>query len=376
MTLDELFHYITINRIVSRLQGPTHKLTSYYGLAPGGPNVDDVGGEKFGWDLFDRTRNIATGRFRMTGPATAAPQKVGTVNATCYRMFEQTPIDGDRIFRKRGIGQPLGALDVRGERYLTKQIGHIGERFMNARELMVAWMFRGGFKLTQNGDSITPVPLTGTGEVTIDYQHPAGNRGDVGGIFAAGNWDTPGTANIIQDLLLLNEHSMQNSRYAQQTAWVRAQTAAYILQNDEVASIGGTANMVTADGSGRLSFTGDQVPEGGLSNLMGFTLRGYPDMKWWIYDDTVVLPDGTVEPYLKEGQVLFTPAPSSGWLEWKNGSELVQKEVTGPMTEEFGFTMWQETQRNPVGISLYALDNGLPAPYVPDAWYLADVYTP
>ncbi len=377
MTLDELFHHITINRVISRLQGPSHKLTSFYGLNPGGPNTDDVGGDKFGWDIFDRTRNIATGRFRMTGPATAKPQSVGVVNATCYRMFEQTPIDGERIFRKRGIGQPLGSLDVQGERYLTKQIGHIGERFMNARELMIAWMFRGGFKLTQVGDGIIPTALTGTGEVTIDFQHPASNRGNVGGIFS-GDWDTPATATIIEDLLLLNEHSMQNSRYPQECAWVRAKTAAHILRNDEVKGIGGTANMVTGDGVQKLNFTGDTNLEGNLSNIMGFTLRGFPAMKWMIYDDTVVLPysSQTVEPLLKEGQVLFTPSPSSGWLEWKNGSELVKKEVNGPITEEFGFAMWQETQRNPVGLSLYALDNGLPAPYVPQAWYLADVYTP
>lgn len=370
-TIDQLFHHITINRIVSQLLGPTHKMCQYYGCAPGGPNTDDVGGEKFGWDLFDRTRLIAPGRLRATGPATSAPQKVGSVNATCYRMFEQIPLDYDRIYRKRGLGEPLGTFDVMGEKYLTKQIAYQAEKFVNARECLIAWMFRGGFELDIVGDEVIPVP-TGTGApVTVDFQHPAGNKGTVGGIFA-GDWDTL-AGPIIDDLLELNEHSAQNSRYPQQVAWIRSGTAANILKNTQVKDTGGTSNTVFADGAGRLDFTGDTNDEGKLSNLMGFVLRGYPAMQWIIYDDTVTLPNGSTEPFIEDGKVLFTPRPSSSWFEWKNGSEAVQKSVGGGIEDAFGLTMWTETQRNPVSISLYCLDNGLPAPYVPSAWYYATV---
>lgn len=371
-SLDQLFHHITINRIVSQLQGPTHKLTSYYGMGPGGANTDDVGGEKFGWDLFDRTRNIATGRLRASGPATATAQKVGTVNATCYRMFEQTPLDYDRIYRKRGLGAPLGSFDTMGQKYLTKQISHIGEKFLNARETLIAWMFRGGFELQIDGDSVIPVPVGTGAEISVDFKHPAANQGTVGGIFA-GNWQDAANAKPIQELLNLNEASMQNSRYPQTVAWCRATTAYNLLNSDEVKAMGGTANTVFADGAGRLDFTGDANDEGRLSNIMSFVLRGYPAMKWMVYDDVVTLPNGNTEPFLNDNEVLFTPDPSSSWLEWKNGSEAVQKSVGGGIEDAFGMTMWQETQRNPVAISLYALDNGLPAPYVPGAWYRATV---
>lgn len=373
-TIDQLFHHITINRIISRLLGPTHKLCSFYGTSPGGINTDDVGGEIFGWDLFDRTRMVAEGRLRATGPATTRPQKVGSVNATCYRMFEQSPIDYDRIYRKRGLGQPLGTFDVMGEKYLTKQIAYQAEKFMNAREALMAWMFRGGFELTIDGDSVLPLPPGSGGEIVVDFKHPAENQGRVGpGDDIFDDWGQS-TAKIIQQLLKLNEHSMQNSRYPQQTAWVRAGTAYNILMNDEVKATGGTANTVFADGAGRLDFTGDQNDEGSLSNIMSFVLRGYPAMKWMIYDDQVVLPgSGTAEPFLNDNEVLFTPSPNSSWLEWKNGSEATKKSVDGGIEDSFGMTMWQETQRNPVAISLYCLDNGLPAPYVPGAWYIANV---
>ena len=371
-SIDDMFHYIMINRIVSRLQGPTHKLTQYYGLGPGGANTDDVGGSQFGWDLFDRTRRIAPNRARAAGPGTSRPQTVGNVTATCYRMFEQIPIDYERIYRKRGLGQPMGSFDTMGQNYLTKQIGFLGEQFMNAREIMIMWMFRGGFELQVKGDVAHPVPPGSGGEIIIDFQHPPQNQGNVEGTFQ-GNWQDRASALIIDELLALNAHSAKNSRYPQQTAWCNANTAANVLGNDQVSQTGGTANTVFADGQGRLLFTGDQNIEGKLSNIMGFVLRGFPAMTWMVYDDEIELVDGTREAFLKDNEVLFSPAPDSSWLEWKNGSEPTKKSVDAPVEDSFGLTAWQETQRNPVAISLYMLDNGLPAPYVPGAWYRATV---
>lgn len=373
-TIDELFHYMTINRIVSRLQGPNHRLCQYYGLMPGGANTDDIGGEKFGWDLYDRTRQVATGRARGTGPAARAPNKIGSVNATVYRSFEQVPVDYDRIYRNRGLGESLGTFDVMGEKYLTKQIGTVSERFMNNRELLTALAFRGGFELEIKGDDMYPVPIGTGGPITVDVQHPATNQGNVEGVFA-GNWDDPAAGKVVKELLALNDHSANNSRYPQQVAWVRAETAYNILQNEEVQKMGGTANMVFQDGSNQLGFEPSNNDEGQLSNVMAFVLRGFPAMKWFIYDDHVTLHDGTSEPFLDVGEALFTPERNSSWLEWKNGSEPVQKSVAGKIEDQFGFAMWQETQRNPVGVSLYALDNGLPAPYVPSAWYRATVHS-
>ena len=189
-SLDSIFHYITINKIISRIQGPTNKLTRFYGLNPGGANVDSVGGDKFAWDIFDRTRGLATGRFRGSPAGTAKPQKVGHVQATTYRSFEVVNIDYEQLHRNRGIGQPLGSVDARGEKYLSKQIAHLAERFINTREAMVAWMFRGGFQLLKDGDDVFPWPPgnTPTGGFDVDFQHPASNQGNVGGIFG-NDWD-------------------------------------------------------------------------------------------------------------------------------------------------------------------------------------------
>ncbi len=373
-TIDDLFHFITINRIVSRIQGPTHRLMQFYGLGPGGPNVDDVGGEKFGWDLFDRTRRIVAGRARAAPPGQTHPQPVGNVTATCYRMFETVPIDYDRIYRRRGIGQPYGTFDVMGQRYLTRQIGHQAERFMNAREILIMWMFRGGFELNVVGDEVRPVPLGSGGEISVNFQHPARNQDTVDGIFA-GNWQTrDANAKLVDELLALNRDSARNSRYPIQVGWINSKAAGHILANPVVQATGGTANIVFQDGAGALRFetTND---EGQLSNILTFVLRGYPLIRWMVYDDQILLRDGTPEPFIKDGFALFTPAPSSNWLEWKNGSEPTKKSVDGPIEDTYGFTAWQETQRNPVSIALYMLDNGLPAPYVPSAWYWAKIHS-
>ena len=370
-TIDELFHHITINRIVSELQGPSHRLCSYYGMKQGGPNTDDAGGSQFAWDLFNRTRLVPTGRLRGAGPSTAQAQKVGNVTATCYRSFQQIPLDYDKIYRNRGLGQSLGTFDTMAERYLAKQMTYQAEQFMNMRELLVMWMFRGGFELTIDGDNVLPVPTGSSGEITVDFNHPAANQGTVGGIFG-GDWEDHANGNVIQELMLLNKHSAQNSRYPQTTAWVNATGAYHILQNAEVKSMGGTANTVFSDDV-PLDYEGFRNVDGVRSNVMTFTLRGFPSMRFFIYDDLITLPNGNSEPFIPDGKMLTTPDPGD-WLEWKNGSEPVQKAITGPISDEFGFTMWQETTRNPVGVNLYALDNGLPAPYVPGAWYFPTIH--
>ncbi len=370
-TIDDIFHYITINRIVSRLAGPSHRLMTTYGLGPGGANTDDVGGSIFAWDLFDLTRKIAPGRARASGPSSSSPQSVGNVTATCYRMFDQVPIDYDRIYRRRGLGESLGSLDVTAQKYLVKQVGHQAERFMNAREIIIMWMFRGGFELKVVGDEVQPVPPGTGGEIVVDFRHPDSNEGDVEGVFAQ-DWELV-TAKIIDELLDLNRHSAQLARYPQQIGWINAELAGFILQNTQVKDTGGTANIVFGDGADALRHMGQSDDGATLSNILSFVLRGYPIMRWMVYDDQIDLLDGTRESFIPKNNALFTPAPSSSWLEWKNGSELTQRAVTAPIQDTFGFAAWQETQRNPVAISMYMLDNGLPAPYVPAAWYFPKV---
>ena len=216
-TFEQPFHHTVIDRLVSELQSPEHRFCNAYGLKPGGPATSNVGGRSFGWDIFNRTRRVAEGRLYNAGPASQAPNPVGRVDAQVYRQYERIDVDADRIYRKRGLGQPLGTIDREGKRYVKAQIGHQREKFMNSREAMIALMFRGGFDLKRDRNSVHLV-APGDGDYSIDFRHPSTHEGNVGGNFA-GNWQDRTNAKVIDELMNLNKHSAKNSRFRITRCW-------------------------------------------------------------------------------------------------------------------------------------------------------------
>ncbi len=373
-TYDQIFHHLTITKIVSQIQGPAHILCREMGVLPDGPNVEDIGGRQMGWDIIDHTRRTLTTRAPDAGPSRSNPVPVGHKQATAIRIYDEMPLDGARLFRRRGLGQPLGTVDISGMRYIRAQIRKHSQMGMNTRELMCALMLRdGGFAILRNGDEAQIFPLGTAGasfEVTVG--HPAQNRGTCEGVFNGG-WATASTAPVIKELLDLNDHTAQNARFTMRKAFVRSATLNKILEADVVAKTGGTANTVFNS----LAFAGETSnPEGNLASNLRVVLRGMPTIEWITYDERVTLADGTSQDFLKEGQVLFTPGVNDGWVGWQNGSEEVAIRPYSEQTEEvFGMRMWMQRKTDPTVVTvLKYLDNGMLAPYAPGSWYLAQVY--
>lgn len=369
--IDDILYHMPILKLVSRIKGPTHRFQMFYGTYPGGPLTTTVPKDRFSWDIFDKTRKVAQGRARAAGPASIQAQPIGNVRVQLYRTFESMRLEQDRLYKNRPLGGPFGAVDDTGRAYVMKQSGHMMERIMNNREALMMWMFKGGFQLKPDGDNLVMGPSSGSYPISIDYQHPATNQGTVEGVFA-GDWQAHATANVIQELLNLNEHAARNARFPQQVAWLRATAANHVLQNQEVKDLGGTANVVTAD-NGMLRFSERNV-DGDLSNVMSFVLRGFPTMQWIIYDDFLELQDGTTVDYIDDGEVIFTPLPSDDWLTYGEGTELVQERVGGGVREVQGTALYRDVVRHPLAQLLFGLDNGLALPYVPSAWYRATVH--
>lgn len=380
-TIEDLFSHVVIDRVISRLRGADHRMGAFYNMLPGMSAVDEFPGRKFAWDVFDNTRVIAQGRTPGSAAANVALQPVGTVLATAYRMYEQTTLDYERVFRNRGLGAPLGSVDARGERYIAKQMTHKLRRFNNAREFMIVRMFAdGSFKLDVQGNDViakaTGAGATG-GEVLIDFQFPASNKLDVGASFGLGTiiW-SDATAPIIDDLIEINDKSEKGARFPLEVAWCPSDVWRFIANNDQVRDTGGTANVWFNEQGFVPTVSRDPEDAGAITPGVAFVLRGFPQIKWYVYGDQYI-DDSSTTPidHLVAGQVIFTPNPSTEWLEWRSGSELVMKREGGPIEEQFGFGMWQEVVRNPLALSMFALDNGLPAPYVPNAWFTLDSLT-
>lgn len=368
-TIEDLFSHVVIDRVISRLRGPDYRMGNFYNVLPGQSAVDEVPGRKFAWDVFDNTRLIAQGRTPGSAAANVALNPVGTVLATAYRMYEQTALDYERVFRNRGLGAAMGDVDARGERYIAKQMTHKLRRFMNAREFMIVRMFvDGGFNLRVDGNDVIPkifdAAAAATGEVVIDFQHP-------GVTTVAADWAIA-TTNIINDLIAFNDLTEKGARYPLTTAWCASSTWTNITNNDQVKATGGTANVWFNDQGFVPTVSRDPEDAGAMTPGVSFVLRGFPQMRWYVYGDTFITDDGVTTNHIANEKVVMTPDPSTEWLEWRAGSELVRKREGGDIEEQFGFGMWQRLVDNPLALSMFALDNGLPAPYVPNAWLIVD----
>ncbi len=377
-TLQEIFHHIHIGEVVSEIRKPMHKLCNTYGLMPGASNVVQVGGRDTAWDVYNSTREVA-GISAPESPAQAkSAQPTGHRQARLIRSYDRYPVPMAKIFRNRGIGQPLGSVDTMGERWVMKQIGTQVEKLGNLREAMVAMMLTdGGFEIVFDGMEMNLAPTGSGGAIAVDFQHPATHEGSVAKIIGGGNvfsgaWQTT-TTNIHQELLDLVAHAEQSSRHPITNAWIDSECAGYLLQNDTLKNVAGTANIVFADG-GVLNYDGSQNIDGKLVGHMHFTLRAFPQIKWNIYNSHVVLSSGTLHPFVGGGKAIFTPCASDGWIEMHEGSEPVKRDYRTEMEEEYGMTMWIRENLDPAGFNMFVLDNCLPVGVVPTAWYSATVH--
>lgn len=377
VALEQLISSPVISDVISRIKTPLSRFQDFYGLGIGGRFTNPIGGREFGWDIFDKTRKIATGRPFGTGPSSVSPRPVGNVMARPHRSHEKVSLLHDRLFRTRPLGGGIAEVDVRGQRYVTQQAEALAQRFRNAREFMVSRMFRGSFQLAFVGEDWIPVD-TG-GQFTVNYQLPADHTGAIdrdptGGtnniIGTATNLWNDAAAPIHDDLLELNDFSEAESGWPISHAWVGSPLWAKILNNTQVKGLAGTSNtpfsmyertnVMSAEGIGDTGFTA--------------ILRGIPWLTWHIYDGGLEV-NGTYTKFIPNNNAIFTPEPSSSWCEMLEGSEWVKENVMDPGSEKTGFSTWTTHAIDPASIELKALDICLPALYVPKAIFYATVST-
>lgn len=360
-TLQELLHTETVRAVVSRIKTPMSRFQQHYGVGIGGPHTNAIPGREFSYDIFDRTREIATGRAPGAPAARVKLNPVGRVSGMCYRTHEAKHILLDKVYRNRRLGGGFGEVDRHGENYITRQETTLAQRFKNSREFMLNAMFmNNGFSIRIDGDDMIPV-AKGSGSLDIDFQVPAGNIGTVGGIFA-GDWQTSATAVLVEEMMALNAYSEELTGYPIKDCWVNSTTAAKILKIDEVQNLGGTANTVFNNFE-RSGFTSeDGIGDTGLT----FTLRAIPWLTFHAYDAGLVV-DGTYTKFIPDHQMLCTPEPDGEWLEMLEGTEVQRETNTSPLFDVTGFGSWTSPCTNPPAEELFAVDNAIPSLRIPKA---------
>lgn len=341
------------------------------GMQPGGPFTSDQGGDKFGYDVFDRTRLMAMGRPPGTGPATIAPNVVGHITVSAYRAHEKMTLLESRIFRTRPLGGQWGSVDTRGQQYVSKQEEYMSQRFRNNREFMVSRMLRGKFDVKIVGDNWVAVE-TGSGHFSVDFKVPAGNKSQLDMLGAGSIIDVSwanNAANIPLHLLKINAAFEQLHGLPLRHVWINSTGLNNVMNNLYMQNIAGTANRVFE------SFlpTGIQGPDG--IEDTGFTVRfnAVPWITWHVYDGgldistTGIDTSGTFTKFIGDTQAIFLPDPSSTIWEWYNGSEIVKENVMAPGEERFGLQAWTTGVIDPAGFEMKAVDVGMCVPYIPKA---------
>lgn len=360
VSFEQLTHSEHISRVITQIRTPRSKFQNFYKTGMGMPNVSSPGGDQVGWDVYNETRQMARGRPQGQGPGTARLNPTSHVSAQVYRSHEKVALLQSRLFRTRplGTGFNQASLDIRGQTYLTRQEGSLGQRFKNSREFMMAKMFQGGFDIKSQGEDWLPVS-SGSGDITIDFQIPAGNKTQLD-MLGAGNiigtsWDNA-AAPIVDQLMDINAAFENLHGWPLQHVWINSATIQNILDNTQLTTIAGTANVV---------FKRFINEETGFPDLqMVFT--AVPWVTFHIYDAVLEEVD-TKTKIIPDNTAIFTPQPDPEWLEWIEGSEMVAENVRDMGTERFGFWGWMERITQPAAWELLGVDNGLPALYVPSA---------
>lgn len=351
-----------VTRAISQIKTPQSRMQSWLNMQPGGSNVNQVGGHYAGYDIFNKTRSIASGRAPGSGPGSIAANVIGHVPVMIYRAHEKIMLLEERIFHTRPLGRNWGEVDVRGQSYVTKQEEYLSQRFKNSREYMVFGMLKGGFDLLNSGDDWVPV-ASGSGTFTIDYQVPSGNKSQLdmlgGGDIIGTSWANAG-APVVGDILAINAAFEQLHGRPLRHVWINSTMLNYLLVNTGLINLGGTANTVFQQMAPN-NFRGpDGVPDTGLEVVF----RGLPWVTFHVYDAGLDV-NGTYTKFIDDTHAIFLPDPGPDWCEMMEGSEIVAENVMDPGSERFGLAAWTERKTQPAGFELIAVDNCIPCLYVP-----------
>jgi len=363
VSLHELLSAPVVTRVISTIKTPQSRLQGFFGMGAGGNNINPVGGHHAGFDIFDKTRTLAHGRAPGTGPSTISPNVIGHVPVTIYRAHEKMPLLEERIFRTRPLGGQWGDVDNRGQRYITSQEEYLAQRFRNFREFMLSRMLRGGFGLLASGDDWIPVE-TDAGTFNVDFQVPAASKtklnllgaGDIVGT----SWATVATADVIGDCLEINAAFEQLHGRPLRHVWCNSTILQYLLTNTGLKNAGGTANIVFSSWNQEVTRSAEGIPGTGHE----IVFRALPFLTFHVYDAGLTV-NGTYTKFFDDTHAVFLPDPGADWAEMLEGSEIVAENRLDPGSERYGLAAWTERFTQPAGFELIAVDNAVPALYIP-----------
>jgi hypothetical protein len=180
---------------------------------------------------------------------------------------------------------------------------------------------------------------------------------------------------IFSHLSKINQSFEQLTGRPLRHIWTDSNVWQMVLTNTQIHDVGGTANTVFAQYDTVEEKGADGLP---VNEFVG-VLRAIPWIKWHIYDAGLDVSTTGGSTTFKRffdsttGDVSFMPDPSPDWAEMVIGSEPVIDAYGAPAVERFGFYAWTFTNIKPASVELIAVDNAIPALYVPKALAFGNV---
>ena len=371
----ELFGTTVVTRMVSRIKNPMQRFQDFLGMSPGGIARDSRPGRHFTWDIFDRTRKTARVRAPMTGPAAVSLDPIGQSSGVAIRVFEKRPLEWDRVYVTRPPGENFGAVDERGQRYVALQARNLGQRSSNVREFAISRMLHGQFYVEKVGEewlvTDSPTNAKGGGNMKVDYQIPAANKGDLGGILT--DWSNSAT-NIHQEILAISRKMERDHGRPLRHVWIPSIYLDQIMTNDSLVKLAGTANIVFQ----RYQPSGLMNVEGIEDTGYNVVLTGLPWLTWHVYDAGLEIYNpstGNEEftPLIPNKKAIFMPDPDPEIAEFMEGSEMVAENDGEIPRPEFGQVAYVSQKSSPALMEMHNLENFLPILYIPKAINFGDI---
>lgn len=384
VSLQQVLRHPYVLKVVSRMKAPGTPFQSFYGVGMGSTSnlVVPAGMRAFTYDIFDNTRTVGSVRAPEAGPKRVRRQRVGVGSGHLLRSYEAMGVTYEQIANLRPLGSPIGTLDRNGQSYVTKQIAYQTQRMRNLREWTLTRMFRGSFYISMSGDD--HILSDSSGQITVDFQHPSAQRGQLAcGDAGAAIIDAPWSANstdMITQLLNLNKAAERRTGLPIEHIWINSTTLGWLVNNTSLQAAGGAAFRVweTAEWKDMETIDGNSRRRG-----LDVRFRAIPWVTFHVYDGVLHAPSAQidvipaastdVDMVIPNGRALMTPAPSSEWLSYAQGTEIIQKTMSSAPESVVGFQTWQMPTMNPFGRDLIFLDNFFPIPYIPAAWYYATI---
>ena len=358
-TVQQVLAPKTILKAISQIDLPGTTLQQLFDWGVSGANKEQQSGRNFSYDIFDNTRSIATGRVPGQAASRQQPQKVAHVQGTFPRAAESISLLDEDLLNHRNIGGPTSELDQRGETFITKQEAYLAQRFANLVEFQTAAMLRGSYTYDVDGDDLRH-GFSG-GATTIDFQIPAGNRDQLD-MLGAGNVLDADWASTTTDIPLhlheINAALVQLTGMGLSHVVLTGAAWQHLINNEKVQAQGGSSNVVfqSMQRSGQGEFSA--------------VLRALPWITFHVVDYGLRVFNGTSEVFTKlieDDHAVFLPQPSTRWVQFLEGSEIVTEGPGGTKAERFGFYPYAYGTHDPSGWDLCAVFNGIPALYAPSA---------